>query len=137
MVFQFGELLPELSARENVALAALLAGVAHTTAYDRAEALLAHLGVPEGGTPTAYLSGGERQRVAVARALITDPPLILADEPTGALDQENRDAVADILFDLPKRDGRALLVVTHDQAVARRADRWLDLIAGRLAGASG
>ncbi|MFC0865043.1 ABC transporter ATP-binding protein [Sphaerimonospora cavernae] len=135
MVFQFGELLPELSPMENVALAALLAGVKREEAYGSARTLLSELGISHEKTPTAYLSGGERQRVAVARALITDPPLILADEPTGALDQHSRDVVADILFDLPKRDGRALLLATHDENVAKRADRRLDLRAGRLTGA--
>lgn len=134
MVFQFGELLPELSPVENVALAALLAGVDRRSAYDSARALLADLGIPLDQTPTAYLSGGERQRTAVARALITDAPLILADEPTGALDQSSRDSVADLLFELPERRGRALVIVTHDQAVAARADRRFDLVAGRLVG---
>ncbi|WP_433499514.1 ABC transporter ATP-binding protein [Sphaerimonospora sp. CA-214678] len=134
MVFQFGELLPELSPVENVALAALLAGADRKKAYDLARHLLADLGVPLDGAPTAYLSGGERQRTAVARALITGAPLILADEPTGALDQDSRDSVADLLFELPRRRSCALLLVTHDQAVAARADRRLDLIAGRLIG---
>ncbi|MFB9681809.1 ABC transporter ATP-binding protein [Streptosporangium vulgare] len=134
MVFQFGELLPELSPVENVALAALLAGVDRGSAYDSARALLSDLGVPPGQTPTAYLSGGERQRTAVARALITGAPLILADEPTGALDRESRDSVADLLFELPRRRRCALLIVTHDQAVAGRADRRFDLVAGRLVG---
>lgn len=135
MVFQFGELLPELSPVENVALAALLAGQDRESAYDSAKVLLDELGVPHGQTPTAYLSGGERQRTAVARALITAPPLILADEPTGALDQQSRDSVAGVLFDLPPRRGCALVVVTHDGSVARRANRRLDLVAGRLVGA--
>ncbi|WP_271220068.1 ABC transporter ATP-binding protein [Streptosporangium carneum] len=135
MVFQFGELLPELSPPENVALAALLAGVDRKTAYDSAERLLSELGVPLGQTPTAYLSGGERQRTAVARALITNPPLLLADEPTGALDRNTRDSVADLIFELPRKQNCALLVVTHDESLARRADRRFDLVAGRLIGA--
>ncbi|MFF5110544.1 ABC transporter ATP-binding protein [Streptosporangium sp. NPDC000509] len=134
MVFQFGELLPELSPVENVALAALLSGVDRRSAYHSAQGLLADLGVPVGETPTAYLSGGERQRTAVARALITGAPLILADEPTGALDQGSRDSVADLLFELPRRRRCALLIVTHDQAIAGRADRRFDLVAGCLTG---
>ncbi|GAA3196566.1 ABC transporter ATP-binding protein [Actinocorallia longicatena] len=132
IVFQFGELLPELSPTENVALAGLLAGMERREAYEKAEQLLAGLGVPAEGTATGQLSGGERQRTAVARALIGDPTLILADEPTGALDQTARDAVADLLFKLPAERGCALVVVTHDHGVAARADRCLRLDDGRL-----
>ncbi|MFC7646133.1 ABC transporter ATP-binding protein [Streptosporangium lutulentum] len=133
MVFQFGELLPELSPVENVAIAALLAGQPRRNAYHNAEALLRDLGVPVSGTPTGLLSGGERQRTAVARALITEPVLLLADEPTGALDQQARESVAELLFTVPRVRDCALLVVTHDEAVARRADRRFDLRGGNLA----
>ncbi|MFC0038030.1 ABC transporter ATP-binding protein [Actinomadura rayongensis] len=136
VVFQFGELLPELSPVENVALPALLGGTRAGRAYREAARLLADLGVPAAETPTGALSGGERQRTAVARALITRPGLLLADEPTGALDGDARDVVADLLFALPERHGCALLVVTHDEAVAARADRRLRLDQGRLAGAA-
>ncbi len=132
MVFQFGELLAELTPSENVALAGLLAGLPRREAYARAGRLLAELGVPADGSPTAHLSGGERQRTAVARALVNEPALLLADEPTGALDSVNREAVADLLFSLPKQRRCALLVVTHDASVAARADRTLLLEAGRL-----
>ncbi|URM92679.1 ABC transporter ATP-binding protein [Streptomyces sp. MRC013] len=132
VVFQFGELLPELTPVENVALAALLASVPHTEAYAHAATLLKELGVPADSTPTAQLSGGERQRVAVARALINKPTILLADEPTGALDIRNRDAVAELLFSVPHRWGCALLVVTHDIEIANRADRCLVLSDGRL-----
>lgn len=135
MVFQFGELLPELTPMENVALAALLGGAGRKTAYRRSRELLAELGVPATGTPTAHLSGGERQRAAVARALVTEPSVLLADEPTGALDHANRDAVAEMLFALPRRRGCALLVVTHDEAVAGRADRRVVLRDGVIASA--
>ncbi|MER5807867.1 ATP-binding cassette domain-containing protein [Streptomyces sp. NPDC002033] len=136
VVFQFGELLPELTPVENVALAGLLAGAARRDVYDGAAKLLAELGVPGAERPTGTLSGGERQRTAVARALINRPALLLADEPTGALDEANRDAVADLLFQLPGRWGCGLLVVTHDEQVARRADRVLHLADGRLRAAS-
>ncbi|MFI8105386.1 ABC transporter ATP-binding protein [Streptomyces sp. NPDC086023] len=129
MVFQFGELLPELSPLDNVALAALLAGVGRKEAYARAGELLGELGVPEAET-SEELSGGERQRTAVARALINSPALLLADEPTGALDSETRERVADVLFGMPARHGCGLLVVTHDPAVAGRADRVLALADG-------
>lgn len=136
IVFQFGELLPELSPVENVALPALLAGEDHRRAYAAAEELLADLGVAVNDTPTASLSGGERQRTAVARALVGEPSVVLADEPTGALDQHAREAVADLLFSVPAARGCALVVVTHDPAVARRADRRLVLASGELAEAA-
>ncbi|MGW8380855.1 ABC transporter ATP-binding protein [Streptomyces sp. ODS28] len=132
VVFQFGELLPELTPLENTALAALLSGVPRAEAHARAEELLAELGVPYGETPTAELSGGERQRTAVARALINRPALLLADEPTGALDEETRDEVAELLFSVRRRWGCGLVVVTHDLALAARADRRLRLEKGRL-----
>ncbi|MCK7627690.1 ABC transporter ATP-binding protein [Streptomyces sp. RS10V-4] len=135
MVFQFGELLPELSPVENVALAALLDGTDRDRAYGESRKLLDELGVPVTDTATSELSGGERQRVAVARALIGSPALLLADEPTGALDEASRDHVADTLFAVPAARGCGLLVVTHDPAVANRADRVMQLEQGALAGA--
>ncbi|MGY5035971.1 ABC transporter ATP-binding protein [Streptomyces sp. 900116325] len=132
MVFQFGELLPELTPVENVAMAALLAGVKRAEAFDRARQLLVDLGVPVEKTPTAELSGGERQRAAVARALVNRPALLLADEPTGSLDTQNREAVAELLFSLPRKWGCAVLVVTHDESVAARADHCLALREGQL-----
>ncbi|MGW3328712.1 ABC transporter ATP-binding protein [Streptomyces virginiae] len=132
VVFQFGELLPELTPVENVALAGLLAGASRSDAYEDAEKLLAELGVPAGERSTGTLSGGERQRTAVARALVNKPALLLADEPTGALDDANRNSVADILFQVPSRWECGLLVVTHDEQVANRADHLLHLADGRL-----
>ncbi|MFD8047244.1 ABC transporter ATP-binding protein [Streptomyces chartreusis] len=134
MVFQFGELLPELTPAENVMIASLLAGDAVDDARSRAEKLLADLGVPEAAA-TQDLSGGERQRVAVARALVNTPALLLADEPTGALDGEQREAVADLLFSTPREHGCTLIVVTHDASVARRADIQLRFHEGRLVSA--
>jgi ABC-type lipoprotein export system ATPase subunit len=133
VVFQFGELLPELTPVENVALAALLGGAGTKDAYERAERLLAELGVPATEVPTGRLSGGERQRAAVARALVNEPALLLADEPTGALDHRTRDSVAELLFSVPERWGCALVVVTHDLSIAQRADRCLELRDARLA----
>ncbi|MFJ5676623.1 ABC transporter ATP-binding protein [Streptomyces sp. NPDC093097] len=132
VVFQFGELLPELTPVENVALAALLGGAPTEESYERAEGLLHDLGVPYDGVPTGQLSGGERQRTAVARALINQPKILLADEPTGALDHATRDAVSELLFDVPRRWGCALVVVTHDAEVAERADRCLELTGSAL-----
>lgn len=131
MVFQFGELLPELSPVDNVALAALLGRSNPKAAFARAAALLDELGVPEVAT-SDRLSGGERQRTAVARALINSPELLLADEPTGALDRRTRDHVGDVLFSVPARHRCGLLVVTHDPAIAERADRVLHLEDGVL-----
>lgn len=132
VVFQHGELLPALNVVENVALPALLEGESHTTATARATEMLEQLGVPTGGTDSAHLSGGERQRAAVARALINHPSLLVADEPTGALDADTRDDVANLVFAQPELTGCALLVVTHDPAVAARADRAFLLDGGRL-----
>lgn len=137
MVFQFGELLPELTPVENVALPALLVGQDRGEAFNRGRQLLAGLGVPVDAAATADLSGGERQRTAVARALMSEPSLLLADEPTGALDEQARDQVADVLFDVPRHDGCGLLVVTHDASIAGRADRVLRLSHGRLVQAPG
>ncbi|MER5973767.1 ATP-binding cassette domain-containing protein [Streptomyces sp. NPDC002055] len=131
-IFQFGELLPELTPVENVAVAALLSGARRPAAFEQAASLLARLGVPADGVSTSQLSGGERQRAAVARALINKPSLLLADEPTGALDERNRESVSDLLFGLPEETGCGLLVVTHDAAVAARADRIVCLADGRL-----
>ncbi|MGI5340125.1 ABC transporter ATP-binding protein [Streptomyces sp. CA-181903] len=131
VVFQFGELLPELSPVENVALAALLSGGKPDRAYRKAQGLLDDLGVPEAVT-TAQLSGGERQRAAVARALINEPTVLLADEPTGALDAATRDSVAATLFAVPRRWNCALVVVTHDEVIAQNADICLELVNCKL-----
>lgn len=132
MVFQSGELMPEIQPVENVALAALIAGMPTQEAWDRSAALLEELEVPVADRPTAELSGGERQRVAVARALINRPGLVLADEPTGALDSDLRDSLCDVLYSIPERWGAALLVVTHDRSVAERADRMVRMSDGRV-----
>ncbi|MFE7529521.1 ATP-binding cassette domain-containing protein [Kitasatospora sp. NPDC057542] len=103
-------------------------------AYTRGSGLLDSLGVKDVlGTDTGALSGGERQRVAVARALIGQPRVVLADEPTGALDGKASTTVSDLLFSLPSRYGCALVVVTHNPEVAARADRVLAMADGRLA----
>jgi lipoprotein-releasing system ATP-binding protein len=135
MVFQFGELIPELSPLENVALPALLSRQGRQTAYARAGALLEELNVPPDGRADR-LSGGERQRAAVARALINEPDLLLADEPTGSLDEQTRDQVARLLIDLPRSRACALLIVTHDATVARLADRTVSLHDGVLSDAT-
>ena len=126
VVFQSGELLPELTAAENVAVALMMMKPSAEPAIDAARALLRRYRVPP-DTLTADLSGGERQRTALCRALSTDPMLVLADEPTGSLDAATRDMIAGDLFGAARARGAALLVVTHDPEVARRADRTIDL----------
>lgn len=127
MVFQFGELLNELSPVENVALPRMWSGNGGREAIARAEELLGQLGVKTNASTSDLVSGGERQRIAVARALISDPRVVLADEPTGSLDSDNAEALADLLFELPRERGCALLVVTHSADIAARADRLLRL----------
>lgn len=127
MVFQSGELLHELSPVENVMVSAMLAGRRTAEARAAAVELLHDLGIESMERSVSQFSGGERQRVAVARALVNRPSLLLADEPTGSLDPGTRDMVSDLLFDLPAQFGCALAVVTHDPAVASRADQRLDL----------
>ncbi len=134
LIFQFFNLLDNLTALENVAIAAELAGAGRAEAVSRARNLLERLGLghQERSLPSR-LSGGERQRVAVARALINDPPLLLADEPTGALDSTSGEQVLDLLRDL-NRAGRTLIVVTHDRHLAEViASRTILLRDGRLA----
>lgn len=123
VVFQHGELLPQLTPKENVAMPMLLDGTAPGAAFDRAADLLRRLGVADVAMASNRLSGGERQRTALARALATAPRLIVGDEPTGSLDGATRDAVADELFAHAADSGAGLLVVTHDPAIAARADR--------------
>ena len=133
IVYQFGELIPELSPLENAALPALLAGRRRQDAENRAMELLGDLGVADVAKgQTATLSGGERQRVAVARALINNPKLLLADEPTGSLDTSATDVVAELLFSLPRQHGCAMIIVTHNPEVARLADEQWRLESGKM-----
>ena len=132
-VFQFFNLLPTLTALENVALPLVLDGVAKAEADFRAEALLEKVGLharkhhlPE------EMSGGEIQRIAVARALAFNPPLLLADEPTGNLDSKNGDAVLSLLREINKNDGCTIVLVTHSQEAASYGDRRIVLKDGRV-----
>jgi lipoprotein-releasing system ATP-binding protein len=133
-VFQFHFLLPEFSARDNVmlpmrALGLLSAGEMRA----RSEALLDSLGLAEhAGKRPDQLSGGQRQRVAVARALANDPPVILADEPTGSLDSKSSEQVFAILRDLVDRNGKTVVAVTHDLTLAARMDRRIQLADGAI-----
>ena len=132
-VFQAFHLLPYLSVAENVALPLALLGAERGARDARAEAMLASVGLAGlGARKPGSLSGGEMQRVAIARSLIMDPKLLLADEPTGNLDGNSAAAVLDCLRDAVKRAGAAALMVTHSRMAAARADRVLRLAAGRL-----
>jgi lipoprotein-releasing system ATP-binding protein len=132
-VFQFHHLLRDFTALENVMMPQLVSGLDRKAAESRARELLDQVGLTErtGHTP-AKLSGGERQRVAVARALANEPPLLLADEPSGNLDVETSARLHDLLFRLMERHGSALVVVTHSQSLAGRAGRVLRLEGGVL-----
>jgi lipoprotein-releasing system ATP-binding protein len=132
-VFQFHHLLPEFTALENVMMPGLLRGLGFAEMRDRAAAILAEVELSHREAhPVGKLSGGERQRVAVARALVLDPPLVLADEPTGNLDPATAERVGDLLLRLNESRGTALVVVTHNAELARRMGRALVLDAGRL-----
>ncbi|GIF70901.1 ABC transporter ATP-binding protein [Asanoa siamensis] len=135
MIFQFFNLLDDLPALDNVALAAQLTGSRVDTARQRALELLDELGIADRrNVYPAALSGGERQRVAVARALMNRPGLLLADEPTGALDSRAGEQVMDLLLDL-NQIGQTLVIVTHDERLATRcASRVVSLADGRVAG---
>ena len=133
LVFQFHFLLKEFSVLENVALPSWLAGVPRQESWDRARRLVELVGLEKRlGHFPHQLSGGERQRVALARALVNDPQLILADEPTGNLDVGHARSVQDLLLDLVSREGKSLLLVTHDPEFARRTGRVLRLSQGLL-----
>jgi putative ABC transport system ATP-binding protein len=134
-VFQFFHLLDELSVRDNIAVAAVLGGRSRAAAERAADDLLGQLDLTAHRRAfPATLSGGERQRVAIARAIINGPSILLADEPTGALDRHNGEVALALLADLNRR-GQTILVVTHDEVLARRtAHRIVRLTDGRIAG---
>lgn len=132
-VFQFHHLLPEFSAIENVMMPGLIQGLSPDEIRVKSEVMLGDVGLSHRiDHAVGKLSGGERQRVAVARALVLDPPLVLADEPTGNLDPSTGDQVAELLFEMNRTRGTTLVVVTHSKRMADQLGRILVLNAGRL-----
>ena len=132
-VFQFHQLLPEFSAVENVMMPALIKGDSMADARRRAMEMLDFLGLTGRAThKPAELSGGEKQRVAVARALVNHPQVILADEPSGSLDTQNKEELHRLFFDLRRDLGQTFIIVTHDEALATTTDRTIRLCDGAI-----
>lgn len=127
-VFQFHQLLPEFTLEENVAMPALIGGAGRGKAMERARQLIDYLGLGDRRNhKPAQLSGGERQRAAVARALVNEPKVVLADEPSGSLDSHNREELHKLFFDLRRDLGQTFVIVTHDENLAAQADRTVEL----------
>lgn len=132
-VFQFHQLLPEFTLEENVAMPAMIGGAGRGESLERARKLINYLGLSDRrGHKPSQLSGGERQRAAVARALINEPKAVLADEPSGSLDSQNRDELHRLFFDLRRDFGQTFVIVTHDEDLARRADRSIEMRDGKI-----
>lgn len=134
-VFQFHQLLPEFTAIENIMIPAYIAGMKPKEARSRAEELLAFMGLSDRATHKPNeLSGGEKQRVAVARALMNNPAVILADEPSGSLDSKNKEELHNLFFELRDKFGQTFVIVTHDETLATLTDRTIHLKDGRIVG---
>ena len=132
-VFQFHQLLPEFTAVENVMMPALIGGESMSDARSRAMEMLEYLHLTDRAThKPAELSGGEKQRVAVARALVNRPQIILADEPSGSLDTQNKEELHRLFFDLRDQLGQTFIIVTHDEQLATTTDRTIRLCDGRV-----
>ncbi len=132
-IFQFHQLLPEFSALENVMMPALIARMAEADARDRATQLLTDLGLKDrlAHRPN-QLSGGEKQRVAAARAMMMQPSVILADEPSGSLDEQNKQELNKLLLEMRDRYGQTIIIVTHDSDMARISDRVIEMRDGTV-----
>ena len=134
-VFQFHQLLPEFTAIENIMIPAYIAGMKPKEARNRAEELLEFMGLSDRATHKPNeLSGGEKQRVAVARALMNNPAVILADEPSGSLDSKNKEELHKLFFELRDKFGQTFVIVTHDETLATLTDRTIHLKDGRIVG---
>ena len=134
-VFQFHQLLPEFTAIENIMIPAYIAGMKSKEARSRAEELLEFMGLSDRATHKPNeLSGGEKQRVAVARALMNNPAVILADEPSGSLDSKNKEELHKLFFELRDKFGQTFVIVTHDETLATLTDRTIHLKDGRIVG---
>ena len=132
-VFQFHQLLPEFTALENVMIPAFIAGVSTKEASIHAMEVLDFMGLTERASHKPNeLSGGEKQRVAVARALINQPAVILADEPSGSLDTHNKEELHQLFFDLRNRFGQTFVIVTHDESLAKITDRTIHMVDGSI-----
>lgn len=132
-VFQFHQLLPEFTALENVMIPAFIAGVRTKEATERAKDILNFMGLSDRAThKPGELSGGEKQRVAVARALVNNPAVILADEPSGSLDTHNKEELHQLFFDLRNRFEQTFVIVTHDEGLAQITDRTIHMVDGRI-----
>ena len=132
-VFQFHQLLPEFTALENVMIPALIAGESSGEATRKAKEMLEYMGLAGRAThKPAELSGGEKQRVAVARALINRPAVILADEPSGSLDTQNKQELHQLFFELRDKLGQTFVIVTHDEELAKLTDRTIPMKDGRI-----
>jgi len=132
-IFQFHHLLPEFTALENVCIPAFIAGTSKKTAEEKARELLDYLGLSGRlDHKPSELSGGERQRVAAARALINDPSVVLADEPSGNLDTKNKEELHDLFFDLRDRFHQTFVIVTHDENFARQSDKIIRMKDGLI-----
>ena len=132
-VFQFHQLLPEFTALENVMLPALIAGMKHGESMRKAKGILDLLGLADRAEhKPSELSGGEKQRVAVARALMNDPAVIFADEPSGSLDSHNKEELHSLFFDLRDKLGQTFVIVTHDEGLAQLTDRTIHMVDGRI-----
>ena len=134
-VFQFHQLLPEFTAVENIMIPAYIAGMKPKETRNRAEELLEFMGLSDRATHKPNeLSGGEKQRVAVARALMNNPAVILADEPSGSLDSKNKEELHKLFFELRDKFGQTFVIVTHDETLATLTDRTIHLKDGRIVG---
>lgn len=132
-IYQFHHLLPDFTALENIAMPLLINEVPIKDAKEKAFEMLEAIGLEDRALyHPSKLSGGERQRVAIGRALINSPSIVMADEPTGNLDRKNAENVFDLLLDLNQRNGTAFLVVTHDMSLAKRLNRQLEMRDGKL-----